>query len=170
MGEKTDVMQVIPFVLRPMTIGDIDAVTEIERRSFTTPWLPETFAAEIEDNDLACYMVAETGGEVVGYAGMWLILDEAHITNVAVLPQFRGAGAGRLLMDSLIALAEENGAVGMTLEVRVSNAAARSLYEKTGFEVRGVRRGYYSDTKEDALIMWRDTPEKKNGHSRGLSG
>ncbi len=142
--------------IRAMELADIDAVLAVEEASFVTPWSRPAFAAEIEDNDLACYLVVEAGGKVVGYAGMWVILDEAHVTNVALLPVFRGRGLGTRLMDALCMIAKALGAVRMTLEVRPSNHAAQRLYGKLGFEARGVRPGYYTDTKEDAVIMWRD--------------
>jgi len=142
--------------IRAMEMTDIDAVLKVEEVSFVTPWSRAAFAAEIGDNDLACYLVSEVEGQVVGYAGMWLILDEAHVTNVAMLPAFRGRGLGRMLMNSLCEVAKAMGAGRMTLEVRPSNIAAQRLYGKMGFVRRGVRPGYYTDTGEDALIMWRD--------------
>lgn len=142
--------------IRAMELADIDAVLAVEEVSFVTPWSRSAFVAEIEDNDLACYLVAEAEGQVVGYAGMWVILDEAHVTNVALLPAFRGRGLGARLMDALCQVAKALGAARMTLEVRPSNLAAQRLYGKLGFEARGIRPGYYTDTQEDALIMWRD--------------
>jgi ribosomal-protein-alanine N-acetyltransferase len=154
MGET----QQLPSALniRPMELTDVDAVVEVEKASFATPWSRMAFVAEVGDNDLACYLVAEADGQIVGYAGMWLILDEAHITNVALLPGYRGHGLGSRLMETLFEVAKLAGARRMTLEVRPSNLAAQRLYGKLGFEVRGVRPGYYTDSKEDALIMWRD--------------
>lgn len=142
--------------IRAMELADIDAVLAVEEASFITPWSRSAFVAEIEDNDLACYLVVEAEGQVVGYAGMWVILDEAHVTNVALLPAFRGRSLGARLMDALCLLAKALGAVRMTLEVRPSNQAAQRLYGKLGFVAKGVRPGYYTDTKEDAVIMWRD--------------
>lgn len=154
MGETTE----LPFALnvRAMELTDVDEVLQVEKASFVTPWSREAFVAEVGDNDLACYLVAEVDGRVVGYAGMWLILDEAHVTNVALLPVYRGRGLGTALMGALCELAKTVGAQRMTLEVRPSNIAAQRLYGKLGFAARGVRPGYYTDTKEDALIMWRD--------------
>jgi ribosomal-protein-alanine N-acetyltransferase len=142
--------------IRAMELSDIDAVLAVEQVSFVTPWSRAAFVAEIDDNDLACYLVVEVDGQVIGYGGMWIIFDEAHVTNVALLPAFRGRGLGTMLMDSLCALAKALGAARMTLEVRPSNRAAQRLYGKLGFVACGVRPGYYTDTKEDAVIMWRD--------------
>ncbi len=91
---------------------------------------------------------------IVGYAGTWLVINEAHVTNVAVSSQRRREGIGRMLMQKLMELARENGMESMTLEVRVSNAAARHLYAQMGFVAAGIRKNYYSETKEDALILW----------------
>ncbi|EAX46888.1 ribosomal-protein-alanine acetyltransferase [Thermosinus carboxydivorans Nor1] len=144
------------WVIRPMTADDIDAVLEVERASFTTPWSRAAFAAEVADNDLAYYLVGEADGAVVGYAGVWIILDEAHVTNIAVLPAYRGQGLGEQLLTALMAYAKKRGALSMTLEVRVSNEGAQRLYRRLGFMPRGIRKQYYSDTKEDALIMWKE--------------
>lgn len=131
-------------------------VAEIEEESFTTPWSREAFDYELTQNDFAIYLVVLNGGQVAGYAGLWLILDEAHVTNVAVHADFRGRGLGMILMLELMRRAALAGAARMTLEVRASNHTARRLYERLGFKERGRRRGYYTDTNEDALIMWND--------------
>jgi ribosomal-protein-alanine N-acetyltransferase len=144
------------YIIRRACSADIDSLFDIEVKSFTTPWSRTAFEAEMQDNDLACYLVVEEAGKVVAYAGMWLIVDEAHITNVAVLTDYRGKGVGQILMQSMIQAAKERGAVSMTLEVRPSNHAALHLYTKLGFVQRGIRRHYYTDNKEDALIMWLD--------------
>ncbi|WP_263621562.1 ribosomal protein S18-alanine N-acetyltransferase [Rossellomorea aquimaris] len=137
-----------------MTIDDLDAVLEIEHRSFAIPWSREAFYNEIEQNHLSTYVVAEEGGCVAGYCGVWLVVDEAHITNVAVLPDYRGKGIGEALMKRIMEIAREVGANVMTLEVRVSNKAAQGLYRKLGFQGGGIRKRYYSDNQEDALVMW----------------
>ncbi|MCL4425584.1 MAG: ribosomal protein S18-alanine N-acetyltransferase [Firmicutes bacterium] len=139
-----------------MTPEDLDGVMTIEKLSFPTPWSRQAFYTEIMENSYAHYIVARVGKTVIGYAGMWLILDEAHVTNVAVHPDYRGRGVGQALMQELVERALQEGAESMTLEVRVSNLAAQQLYEKLGFEKRGIRRGYYTDVKEDAIIMWKD--------------
>ena len=142
--------------VRPMKSQDIDDVLNIERLCFSTPWSHEAIKAEIESNHCARYVVAELGGVVTGYGGMWIILDEAHITNVAVHPNYRGMGVGEAIMKALIRTASRLKVEGMTLEVRVSNEIAQNLYKKLGFASVGVRKGYYTDNGEDALIMWKD--------------
>jgi ribosomal-protein-alanine N-acetyltransferase len=132
---------------------DIPAVLEIERGSFSTPWPPEAFTQELSHNRMARYLVARQGGAVVGYAGVWLMVDEAHITTFAVHPDWRRQGVGRRLMHALLLVATELGAARMTLEVRVSNVAAQSLYRAHGFEIAGRRERYYTDDGEDAFIM-----------------
>ena len=136
-----------------MNMDDIPAVLDIERRSFTTPWPPEAFHQELTHNRLARYTVARQGGAVVGYAGVWLMVDEAHITTFAVHPDWRRHGVGRRLMHALLLAAREMGAVHMTLEVRVSNEAAQALYLHHGFAIAGRRERYYTDDHEDAYIM-----------------
>ncbi len=119
---------------------------------FPLPWSRESFLTELK-NPLAQYIVAQEGFVLQGYAGVWLIFDEGHITNVAVHPRARGRRIGELLLANIMALASANGAVVVTLEVRPSNDAALSLYRRMGFEEKGHRRGYYLDNGEDALIM-----------------
>jgi len=104
---------------------------------------------------MPAYMVAVKDGLVVGFAGMWIILDEAHITNIAVHPEYRGFGIGTMLMESLISICKIENVIGITLEVRVSNQRAINLYKKFGFVEEGIRKAYYEDNKEDALIMWK---------------
>ena len=142
------------ITVRPMVMTDVDGVMAVEHDSFLTPWSRSAFEEELAQNRLARYIVAEENGAIVGYAGTWLVINEAHVTNVAVSSQRRREGIGRLLMQNLMELARENGMESMTLEVRVSNAAARHLYEQMGFVEAGIRKNYYSETKEDALILW----------------
>lgn len=144
------------LTIEMMKMKDLDEVMEIERRCFTVPWSRYAFTCELKDNEFSHYIVAKVGGKIVGYGGMWLVLNEAHVTNVGVLPEYRGEGIGELIMRSLIAIARNRGAEKMTLEVRKSNYVAQNLYSKLGFEPRGIRRGYYVDNKEDAIIMWLD--------------
>jgi len=144
------------ILFEKMTVDDLDRVLEIEKLSYPTPWSRRAFESELRENAYAHYFVARQGGEVVGYIGMWVILDEAHITNIAVHPAFRRCGIGEALMRFSFDKARELGASRMTLEVRVSNLPAQTLYKKLGFQERGLRKGYYTDANEDAIIMWKD--------------
>ncbi|AIF50834.1 ribosomal protein S18-alanine N-acetyltransferase [Pelosinus sp. UFO1] len=143
--------------IRRMNALDIDGVLAVEQQSFITPWSREGFVNEM-NNDLSYYLVMVEAGQIIGYAGMWLIVDEAHVTNVAVLPTHRGRKLGEQLMTALIEHAKKRGALRMTLEVRASNEVAQNLYGKFGFVPQGRRRNYYVETKEDAIIMWCDFP------------
>ncbi|MHC1745568.1 MAG: ribosomal protein S18-alanine N-acetyltransferase [Negativicutes bacterium] len=146
------------LTIRRMERQDIDAVLEVEETVFSTPWSRASFETEVDENALARYFVAVVANQIVGYAGMWIILDEAHVTNIAVLPSFWGLGIGEKLVTSLMDCARANKVVSMTLEVRTTNERAKKLYLRMGFVAQGVRVGYYSDTREDALIMWRENP------------
>lgn len=137
----------------PMTHADLDAVQAIERASFTTPWPSYAYRNELDSNKLAHYLVVRAGPMVVAYAGIWLLVDEAHITTFAVDPGWRRRRIGERLILALLDLAIARGAREATLEVRLSNLAARRLYEKFGFQPVGIRPRYYSDDHEDALIM-----------------
>ncbi len=141
------------MIIRAMAAADIGQILEIERLSFKSPWSEQAFLEEL-DNRLAHYLVLLDGETVVGYAGFWQILDEGHITNVALLPSYRGRGLAKMLIGRLIDVARHHNIVQLTLEVRPSNAAALALYRQFGFSVQGRRPNYYFDTKEDALIMW----------------
>lgn len=133
---------------------DIEDILEIEEEAFTTPWSEEAFKSEIKNN-LAHYLVVEIDGRIVGYGGVWLIIDEAHITNIAVLQEYKGKGIGNKILMGLIKYSTKLGIKNMTLEVRESNFVARRLYEKHGFVSYGIRPKYYVDDNEDAIIMWR---------------
>ncbi|KXG08292.1 ribosomal protein S18-alanine N-acetyltransferase [Anoxybacillus rupiensis] len=139
---------------RMMTLNDIDGVLAIEKASFTLPWSREAFYNELVHNQYAKYVVMEHNGHMIGYCGMWVVIDEAHITNVAVLPEYRGKKLGEALMRMMMEMARQLGAITMTLEVRVSNHVAQSLYRKLGFLNGGIRKKYYPDNQEDALVMW----------------
>ena len=139
--------------IESMGLPDLDAVREIERRSFSTPWPAHAYPAEIETNRLAHYRVARLDGRIVAFAGIWLMLDEAHIPTFAVDPEFRRRSIGERLLLAMLDVAIGKGAREATLEVRLSNVAARRLYEKYGFRPVGLRPRYYSDDNEDALIM-----------------
>lgn len=138
----------------PMRVEDIPRVLEIERQCFSTPWPRDAYRRELQENRTACYLVARQDGVVVGYAGMWVILEEAHVTTLAVGPHYRRRKIGERLLVALIEEARARGARWVTLEVRRSNHAAQALYRKYGFRDVHVRPRYYSDNGEDALIMW----------------
>lgn len=147
------------FLLRPMQMDDISQVVAIEGQSFPTPWSSYAFTCELCDNEFAYYLVvakAEQPDKVVGYGGMWIIIDEAHITNIAIAPIYRGKSLSKMLLEGMFLLALQKKVCRMTLEVRVSNGLARNLYGKMGFQEAGIRPGYYVDTNEDALIMWKE--------------
>lgn len=146
-------------VFRLMKLEDIPEVLVIEREAFTMPWTEEAFRNELTHNHFAKYMVMELAGHIIGYAGMWAIVDEAHVTNIALLEAYRGRKWGDRLLDELMKTASFLGMKSITLEVRVSNEVAQNLYRKKGFRPAGTRKGYYSDNREDALIMWADLPE-----------
>lgn len=141
-------------VLRRMNLDDIPAIMEIEHEAFTLPWTEEAFRNELTMNHFARYMVIEVDQRIIGYAGMWTIMDEAHVTNIAIREAYRGRRLGEKLLIQLMDWALELGMIRMTLEVRVSNEPAQNLYRKMGFTSAGVRKGYYSDNNEDAMIMW----------------
>lgn len=141
---------------RAMKVSDLDEVLAIEKRSFSNPWSRFAFYNELVHNDYAHYLVALEAGRVVGYGGLWLILDEAHITNIAVQPELRGRGYGQEILTALLGWAKALGARAVTLEVRESNKVAQNLYLKNGFSARGRRRRYYSDNNEDAIVMWKE--------------
>ncbi len=143
------------FEIKEMTADHIDGVMVVENLSFKIPWSRQAFVDEITTNDMAIYFVALCNEQVIGYGGMWKIFDEGHITNIAVHPEFRRCGAASGIMEKMLETSEEKGVKSLTLEVRKSNIAAQSLYCKYGFNPEGIRKGYYSDTGEDALIMWK---------------
>ncbi|HEX7497185.1 MAG TPA: ribosomal protein S18-alanine N-acetyltransferase [Candidatus Limnocylindrales bacterium] len=147
----------VAIVVDRMTVDDLIAVHVIERESFSTPWPAQAYRQEIEQNRLAHYIVARSGNSIVGFAGIWLLVDEAHITTFATRSAWRRQGIGERLLVALLDLALARGAKEATLEVRPSNIPAKRLYEKFGFKVVGVRPRYYSDNNEDALIMTTDS-------------
>ncbi|UKS25074.1 ribosomal protein S18-alanine N-acetyltransferase [Paenibacillus sp. HWE-109] len=148
------------MVFRSMNAADIPYICEIEEEAFTTPWTKGAFENELTNNQFAHYMIMDIEGEVAGYGGMWLIMEEAHVTNIAVRSTYRGRKLGERLIRELMKTAAFLGAIRMTLEVRASNYVAQNLYEKVGFRSVGVRRGYYTDNREDAVIMWVDLPKR----------
>ncbi|MCL2874535.1 MAG: ribosomal protein S18-alanine N-acetyltransferase [Defluviitaleaceae bacterium] len=140
----------------PMTISHLEDVYEIEMSSFSIPWDRDDFVKELNENDKAIYVVAFFDDKVVGYGGMWHIVNEGHITNIAVLEQYRKNKIGTAILSRMIQIADEKEMIGITLEVRVGNESAMKLYSKFGFKAEGLRKNYYADTKEDAVIMWKD--------------
>jgi [ribosomal protein S18]-alanine N-acetyltransferase len=139
---------------RQMREEDLNQIMEIEKKSFATPWTYDAFYNELHTNQFAHYVVAEVDHEIIGYCGLWVIIDEGHITNIAILPEYRGKGLGEKLLLAVMDTARELGAETLTLEVRVSNDVAKGLYRKLGFQDGGIRKSYYTDNYEDALVMW----------------
>ncbi len=144
MSEKT---------IRRMTLADAEAVQAIEGRVFPRPWTLEDFRKEMTQNKCARYLVGVEDGRITGYAGAWIVLDEAQVTNVAVAPEYRGRGWGRALMEALLQYAANLGAAYVTLEVRRSNETAQNLYKSLGFVRVAVRKKYYEDNGEDGFLM-----------------
>ena len=140
-------------LIRRMRTEDVDEVAAIERTTFARPWSRESFRQEMERNKAARYMVALRDGRIIGYAGAWIILDESHITNIAVAEAERGKGVGRKLTEALLQYISNLGAAYATLEVRVSNERAQHLYKSLGFVSVGKRKRYYEDNGEDAFLM-----------------
>jgi len=144
--------------LRRLDARDLDAVLEIEQASYTTPWSRAMFGVELGKPGSLALGAYIADGALVGYAVVSRYVDAWHVMNVAVAPAYRRRGIARVLLERLFEITKDDPRRGHTLEVRVSNAEAIRLYERLGFERRGIRRGYYTDNREDALIMWRDAP------------
>lgn len=143
-----------PLVIEPMADTDIKEVLRIEQQSFTTQWPSNAFYQELHDNKLAHYFVGRVDKRVVAYGGIWVILEDSHVTTIAVRPGYRGRKFGEIMLLRLLDEAIERGASWMTLEVRESNTVAQNLYRKYGFTTVSTRKGYYSDNNENALVMW----------------
>ena len=168
----------LPYVVEPMQLADVPTVASIERDVFPMPWAASAFAYEVQANPNSYYLVARyrqspvalsfqgkltsalhrlvgrrRSSEILGYAGFWFMANQAHISTLAVAPRYLHRGIGELLLVGLIDWACKVRATTITLEVRASNLVAQSLYHKYGFETTGVRKGYYSDNGEDALVM-----------------
>jgi len=143
------------FRIMPLQLEHIDGVLEVDRLSFSIPWSRASFENEAVLNDFARYVVAVDRDKVIGYAGVWIIAGEGQITNIAVHPDFRGKGTACKMLEALIDICICESVSDMTLEVRKSNLAAINLYKKHGFVQEGIRKQFYADNKEDALIMWK---------------
>jgi [ribosomal protein S18]-alanine N-acetyltransferase len=141
---------------------DIDDILRIEAISFTRPWTREMYLSELEHREVAHFYIARDAvGEAIGFCSCWIVLDEVHINNLAVLPELRRGGVASALLERVLADGEAKGARRATLEVRRSNDAALKLYEKFGFAVAAVRRDYYTHPDEDALVLWREAPPRR---------
>jgi ribosomal-protein-alanine N-acetyltransferase len=137
-----------------MTLDDIPAVLAIESLSFQSAWPPNAFINELRDNKLAHYFVGRLDGAIVAYGGIWVILEDSHVTTIAVHPDRRGQRLGEEILVYLLDEAIRREASWITLEVRETNDVAQKLYRKYGFTVVSTRKGYYSDNNESALVMW----------------
>ena len=158
-----------PVSIELMRRADLDAVQKIDRRCFPVPWLPTAYFTELS-NRSATYLVARQGGEVVGYGGQWVIMEEAHITTLAVDPDYQNRKIGERLLLALLEEAIVRGASHVTLEVREGNRAAQSLYRKFKFRDAAIRKSYYTDNGENAIVMWADevnSPDYAN-HLRAM--
>lgn len=142
------------FSIREMQSDDITAVMHIDKVCFSAPWSREIYEQELEKNDFAYYFVMEESGNVVGYAGLWIVEDDAQVTNIALLPKYRGYKIGEKLFGFSMQFAMKLGASRLSLEVRESNIIAQKLYRKFGLVPGGVRKRYYPDNNEDAIVMW----------------
>ena len=143
------------LIINKMVVEDIGEVVVIENLCFSLPWAHDSFLNELHSNKHAHYHVIRQENRIVGYAGLWKVLDEGHITNIAVHPENRRAGIGSKLLEHMFKFSIEQEISSLTLEVRKSNISALKLYKKYGFEEAGIRKAYYSDNNEDAVIMWK---------------
>lgn len=142
------------LIIRKMLVTDIDAVIKVEKASFTTPWPKDVFFQEITYNEYAHYFVVELDKEVIGYAGLWLVIDDTQITNIAIIPNYRGYKFGEKLFQYAFQYAVQMGTKRLSLEVRASNIPAQRMYRKFGLVPGGIRKKYYEDNQEDAIVMW----------------
>ncbi|HEY9084625.1 MAG TPA: ribosomal protein S18-alanine N-acetyltransferase [Candidatus Tyrphobacter sp.] len=142
------------LAIAPMTHGDVGDVVRIEREAFVTQWPADAFYNELNSNKLAHYFVGRCDGKIVAYGGIWVILEDSHITTIAVERGYRGRSFGEVMLLRLIDEAMARGSSWMTLEVRESNVVAQRLYRKYGFTTVTTRKGYYGDNDESALVMW----------------
>lgn len=150
-GKKLD-----EITIRKAELRDLEHIHACENTCFELPWTFAMLYEDIIENPHTLYLVVEKDGKIIGYGGMWIILDEAHITNVCILPEYRGLGYAYDLMRELKEQSQKKHAQCMTLEVRVSNKTALRLYKKCGFRIQGLRKRYYPNNNEDAYVMWTD--------------
>ena len=159
----------VSIELRRLELADLDDIERIERASYPTPWSRSMFASELAKPSSLSFGAVDEAGRLVGYLVLSRYVDAWHVMNVAVDPERRRQGIASALLRRLLDLTRDDAQRGYTLEVRVSNVGAISLYERFGFHAKGVRRGYYTDNREDALIMWRD-PEPADAESGRKAG
>ena len=145
----------VPIRIERMQLADVEIVAELDKKCFPAPWSAGAYANEVH-NPSAYYVVARVNSQIVGYGGMWLIMDEIHITTLGVDPAYRGKKVGERILINLLDEAIHRGARRATLEVRESNEIAQYLYKKYGFRVAAIRIGYYTNNYEDAIVMWVD--------------
>lgn len=139
--------------IEKMNESNVQGVKEISDLSFSSPWSLDALNKELS-NERATYVVIKLGNKVVGFGGMWILFDEAEITNIAVHPEYRGHSFGDIIVDNMIKVAKDLGATCMTLEVRASNLPAINLYKKHSFSIEGTRKNFYENPREDGHIMW----------------
>lgn len=142
------------LVIRQMELTDIGSVVDVEKASFATSWTENIFYQEVVVNEFAHYFIVEVDAVIVGYAGLWVVIDDAQITNIAIMPSYRGHKLGEKLFGFAMQQAVRLGSRRLSLEVRVSNIIAQRMYRKFGLVPGGLRKNYYTDNKEDALVMW----------------
>jgi ribosomal-protein-alanine N-acetyltransferase len=147
-------MNINDIIINKMKKCDIEQVIIVENLSFAIPWSHQSFINELIYNKFAHYHVAKHANNVIGYSGLWKVIDEGHITNIAVHPDFRRQGIASAILRNLITFSRDNAINSLTLEVRKSNTAAQYLYKNFGFVDAGIRKAYYADTNEDAIVMW----------------
>jgi ribosomal-protein-alanine N-acetyltransferase len=146
------------WTIEPLTsLDELDTVMAVEHASFTNPWTLEMYLADLKNTGVAfLYVAREEHGRIVGFCSFWRIFEELHINNLAVQPEYRRIGVARALLTRVLEEGVRLGARRALLEVRRSNEAARQLYKQFGFSISGIRRSYYSNPVEDALVLWRE--------------
>lgn len=144
----------VKMAIREMLLADIPAILEIDQASFPTPWTEEVYRHELTNNEYAKYFVVETEEEIVGYIGLWIVLEDAQVTNIAIRPNYRGYKIGEKLFGFAVSYLMEAEVQRLSLEVRESNKIAQNMYRKFGLVAGGLRKNYYKDNGEDALLMW----------------